>query len=411
MEQRSSRGESRWSTRRGPGGWTLADAGLAVLFLAAVTEEIALGEDMRPRVLLMLGAAITTLPLAWRRSVPVVVAGVAVVSGAGNLLMGVVSTGPFTPQLALFPVLVALFSAGYRLRGRPAVATGSSTLLILVLAHVASVEGHADDFWPWLLWAGAFGAGTFIRRGADLAAHHARRAALLELEAQATAAESAQRERDRIARDLHDVVAHSVSLMVVQAGAERLRLGAGAGPTGGALEAIEQAGRNALSELRTMLGVLREESTGPEEPLAPLPGLFAVSSLVARLRAAGLPVELETNRSNENAPATTTAGVELAAYRIIQESLTNVVRHAGLVPTYVGLTVSEDSVYLSVRNEAAGARPTAAPTAAPGGAGRGVVGMRERAVAAGGSFVSGPDRGGYRVDAVLPVGLEPGRTG
>ena len=389
---------SRWNVARAPGGWTLVDAALALVFLIATVEEILVTTDMRPRGPLLAGAVLVALPLAWRRTFPAVVA---LVSSAGNLLIGLTSTGPFVPQLAFIPVLVALYSAGFRLRGRTSAATGAITLAMFVVAHVASVEGHVDDFWPYLLWGGAWFAGTFVRRRADLAAHHAARAALLEVQAETTAADSAQRERDRIARELHDVVAHSVSVMVVQAGAERLRLGDASGPTAEALDAIEQAGRLALSELRSMLGVLRDGA--PDEgTMTPLPGLSAVPSLVNRLRSAGLPVELEMSGVSGQQPGGSTTGLELAAYRILQESLTNVVRHAGLVPTYVRLTRSDAALELFVRNEAPRSRPDDPSI----GSGQGLVGMRERALAVGGSFESGPDPdGGFRVHSVLPVAV------
>jgi signal transduction histidine kinase len=192
-------------------------------------------------------------------------------------------------------------------------------------------------------------------------------------------------------------VAHAVSVIVVQAGAERLRLGADAGPTGQALMAIEESGRTALAELRTMLGVLRG---GSEESLVPLPGVAAVPALVERLRATGLPVELTCH----DEALSTGGGVVgsasgLAAYRIIQEALTNVMRHAGLVPTRVELEVAEDQLRLLVTN----GPPARGHVRGPSG-GRGLSGMRERATALGGTFEARErEGGGYVVRAHLPL--------
>lgn len=390
---------TRWSVARPPGGWTVADLALATVLLVALVGEIFSSPDMTPRGVLLAGTLVACLPVAWRQTHPGVVA---VVSGGGNLLMSFVSTGPFSPQLALLPLLIVLFSAGTRVRGRVAMATGAATLTLTVIAHAASPDGELTDFWPWVLWAGAWSAGTFVRRRGDLAAHHAKRAALLEVEAATVAADSAQRERDRIARELHDVVAHSVSVMVVQAGAERLRLGAESGPTVEALDAIEKAGRQALSELRTMLGVFRTEPAESDQQLAPLPGLADIPALVSRLRVSGLPVTLQMDPRMEGAGSGAPTGVELAAFRIVQESLTNVVRHAGLVSTQVRLTLTGSELDVTVRN----GRPGSGVASANGklGSGRGVVGMRERALAMGGTFAAeaNPD-GSYGVRAVLPL--------
>ena len=385
-----------WSRPRWPGGWTWLDAALASAFLLVLVTEIVPNPEMTPHTALLLLSVPTTLPLAWRTSF----AGqVSVVVAASHFVMCLVATGPFSPQLAILPLLVALYSAGSGVRGWPAVAVGGITLVFTVASWAVIEEGEADDFWPWMLWAGAWATGTFVRRRTDLAARHASRAALLEVEARTVAAESAQQERDRIARELHDVVAHSVSLMVVQAGAERLRLGSDAGRTGDALEAIEGAGRSALAELRTMLGVMRDRSG---EELAPLPGLAQIPLLVERVRDAGLPVELTSRPAGLLAAADgrqPSGAAGLAAYRIVQEALTNVVRHDGPVPTSVCLDSGPDTLTVTVRNQS-----PSRPPQTGSGAGRGLVGMRERATALGGRFEAGPGAdGGYQVVAVLPL--------
>jgi signal transduction histidine kinase len=383
----------RWAARRAPGGWTVLDAALAAALLVLLVAEIVPNPDMTPRATLVALSVPMTVPLAWRSRWS---GAVAVVVCAAALVTNLVATGEFPPQLAVFPVLVAIFSAASRLRGWSVVPVAAVTLALNVAAWVVTDEGAADDFWPWMLWAGAWATGTFVRRREDAAAHHAGRAALLEVEARTAAAESAQRERDRIARELHDVVAHSVSVIVVQAGAERLRLGDEARRTREVLQAIEESGRSALGELRTMLGMLRD---APGEGLAPLRGLTGIPALVDGVRQAGLPLELACEPPDllaEDGAPSDAAG--LAAYRIVQEALTNVVRHAGSVPTRVRLEGSARSLGVLVEND----EPVTFPERAPS-SGRGILGMRERAQALGGTFEAGPDpRGGFRVVARVP---------
>ncbi|GAB3246026.1 sensor histidine kinase [Nocardioides dilutus] len=386
---------SRWSADRRPAGWSAVDAALATLFLVLLVTEVAPNADMTPRGPLLLGSVVVAVPLAWRRSHPALVA---VVVCSGHFAVSAVATGEFAPQLAILPVLVALYTASSLTRGVRAVATGAVTAVLTGVAWIVTEEGHPDDFWPWMLWAGAWAAGTFVRRRTEVAAEHAGRSALLEVEARTAAAESAQAERDRIAREMHDVVAHAVSVMVVQAGAERLRLGAEAGRTGDALAAIEESGRTALTELRGMLGVLRD---GAGELHAPLPGLAAVAGLVEGVKEAGLPVDLVC-RPPELLTGDPVAGSSagLAAYRIVQEALTNVMRHQGLVPTRVELELSGSRLCLTVANSH---EPASGADRDPRAAGRGLAGMRERAAALGGTFEAGVRGDEYVVSARLPL--------
>jgi signal transduction histidine kinase len=386
-------GSVRWHLRRFPGGWTIPDGALAAGFLVLLVSEIVPNPDMTPHVPLLVLSVVLCGALAWRRAHP---AQVAVVVCLAYLGISLVSTGTFTPQLTIIPTLVVLYSAASRTRDGVAVTTAVLTALLTVAAWVVTDEGDAGDFWPWMLWAGAWAAGTFVRRREDVAAHHAARAASAEAEARTAAAESALAERDRIARELHDVVAHAVSVIVVQAGAERLRLGPDAGTTGQALEAIEESGRTALTELRTMLGVLRDRS---DESLDPPSGGAAVPALIDRLQAAGLPVTLSCRPTDALAHAGVAgSAVGMAAYRIIQEALTNVVRHAGMVPTQVDVELLRHELQLAIAN---GPPDLQHPKVPPGG--RGVTGMRERTTALGGRFETEEHDGGYTVRATLPL--------
>jgi signal transduction histidine kinase len=212
---------------------------------------------------------------------------------------------------------------------------------------------------------------------------------VLLAEQEAQTREAASRERDRIARELHDVVAHAVSLMVVQAGAERLTHPDS--PSHDTLQAIETAGRQALVELRSMLGVLRAPDAA--ESSDPQPDLSSLPSLVEQVRSAGLPVQLHVTGQRP-----VPAGIALTAYRVVQEALTNALRHAGEVPTTVDVDVSGDAVRVEVRS----AMPVGA-AASTAGSGRGVVGMRERVALHDGELDAGPDGDGWLVRARLPL--------
>ena len=199
-------------------------------------------------------------------------------------------------------------------------------------------------------------------------------------------------ERNRIARELHDVIGHSVSVMTVQASAVRRRLREDQAVERQALETVEAVGREALGEMRRMVGVLREHDAGPDRE--PPPGLAQVDRLVAKFRAAGLPVELDVTGD----PAQLAPGLDLTAYRLLQEGLTNTLRHAAS-PSRVQVSVDQrpDLLVLAVRDDgrvqAAGAEP-----------GHGLLGMQERVAVYGGSLVARPrPTGGFELVATLPV--------
>ncbi|MCU0262043.1 MAG: sensor histidine kinase [Ilumatobacteraceae bacterium] len=245
-----------------------------------------------------------------------------------------------------------------------------------------------------------------------------RRAYLVELEQRAERAEALRaaeareavaEERTRIARELHDVVAHSVSVMVVQAGAARHIAERDPVRAADALGTIEQVGRESLQELRRVLGVLR---SGPDEVTgtAPQPDLGALDGLVAQCRDAGLRVDVIVDGPVRPVPA----GVGLTAYRIVQESLTNVLKHAGPAAASVAVSYRPADLTVEVVDDGRGAASTTRPagstgsTGSTGSAGHGIVGMRERAATCGGSLVAGPrPGGGFRVRAVLPTGPIP----
>ncbi len=243
------------------------------------------------------------------------------------------------------------------------------------------------------LWSGAFFvvatlamwlAGVFVRGRRDAAAL-TRRTAALERRAEQAAAD----ERARIARELHDIVSHNLSVVVLQAAGARA-----SGPAAAStLEKIEHSGRQALVEMRRLLGVLRQAD---EEPgLTPQPGIGELAALAGNVRAAGLPVRLAIEGDHAGLPA----AVDVSAYRIVEEALTNVLKHAGPAHAEVCLRCQAGAVIIEVDDDGAGTEVTGAQ---PGG--QGLVGMRERVALFGGELRAGPrPGGGFSVWARLPI--------
>ncbi|MGH3714761.1 MAG: sensor histidine kinase [Micromonosporaceae bacterium] len=371
-------------------GTTPADAALALAVTGLVATELT-GDTVASPLLAVPVAVPAVLSLAWRRRAPVTVAGVVC---AANLVLSATAPGPFPPQLMALPVLIAVYTVAAYTEGRRSLLGAAVTLPLIVVAHIMTGDGDPDDFLPWLLWGAPWVLGKVVRRRTTQASRVAVEATLLAQRREQEAREAVAAERDRIARDLHDVVAHAVSLMVVQAGAERLALHDTAPRTRTALEAIETAGRNALGELRTMLSVLRPPEDTTAE-LAPHPDLGELPALVERVRHAGVAVELTIELAGPVPP-----GVAVSAYRIVQEALTNVLKHAP--PSAVVRVAGHlDSLRVEVRNPLTGGRP------APAGNGRGLVGMRERAAVHGGDVTAGEEQGAWVVRARLPFAPAP----
>lgn len=366
---------------------TPSDLLLAVAVTGLVVTELDGGAMRYPTAATALAVPIL-ISLAWRRRWPVVVVVAVSLLDVG---LSAASTGPFPPQLMFVAVLLAVYSAAAHTAGRHALVAGATSLVLITVAHNLTGDGDPGDFLPQLVWGAPWLAGRLVRRQTIAAAESATRAAEVLRLRDEQVREARDRERDRIARELHDVVAHAVSLMVVQAGAERLRLGHEAPHTREVLEAVETNGRQALSDLRGMLGVLRDADA--PEGLAPQPRLSDLTALVERVRAAGLPVELDVA-----AAETVPDALGLAAYRIAQEALTNVLKHAGPVPTRVRVRTDGERVRLDVVS----ALPAGVP-AQRSADGRGLLGMQERAALHGGQVRCGPEDGRWAVHAELPL--------
>jgi signal transduction histidine kinase len=340
---------------------------------------------------------VMTAPLAFRRIAPLTTA--CVMFGA------VIVPSLFAAHTLLFwggllPLAVALYSLARHGRG-----WGSRFGWILAPITLAAYDIHmpqARSLSNTVFALGLFGIawvlGWALKRYADQRVALA--SALQQLEAGQEERERSAviAERSRIARELHDVVAHSVSVMVVQTGATRMRLPASAAVERDELIAVEEVGRRALVELRAMLGILRQP--GELAGTAPAPGLAQLKTLVDQFARSGLTIELVVDESVLSLPA----GLQLSVFRIVQEALTNVLKHAGPVAATVRIAPDDAALLIEISNEP-GARLEGRP---PLAGGHGLLGMRERAGMFGGSLIAGPDpNGGYSVHGFIPLETTP----
>ena len=288
------------------------DAVLAVALAALVTWEITTTDVAGPIGLLLVFGFLATLSLVLRRRFPVAVA---VTVAAAIVVLDEISVEQ-EPQTTLLPFLAAVYSVG-------AYADGRWTGIGLAGALIAILVDEPGDFVvigplttaTWLV-------GRLVRSWRRQAVDLGRLAEALDRERAENARLAVADERARIARELHDVVGHTVSLMVLQAGAERLALGDDRPSTRDALVEIERSGRSTLTELRRLVGVLRRDDEEPE--LAPAPGLVLLPELVRSVRQTGLAVELDV----VGEPRLLPPGLDVSAYRIVQEALTNTVKHS-----------------------------------------------------------------------------------
>jgi signal transduction histidine kinase len=329
------------------------------------------------------------VPLGWRRRVPLLVLAMVL----GSTVVGFYALYDLASQThpdPFLPFLIAIYSVAAH-AGRRHAAIGAAIAAAAILAIDAPVllaGSVPNDIYAWLLYALAWILGRALRHRQDLAATLQHRAARLEHDQEAKARTAVADERARIARELHDVIAHSLSVIVIQAAAERRVLGQEHVTTKEVLGSIEHTGRQALVELRRLLGVIRKTDDRPT--LQPQPTLAHLDELLAQVRETGLMVELRT----EGEPVPLPPGVGLSAYRIIQEALTNVLKHADASHAEVLVCYHPGELELEVNDDGHG------PTDGPGG--HGLVGMRERVALYGGALEAGRrDGGGYRLQARL----------
>jgi signal transduction histidine kinase len=374
------------------------------------------GGGVHPSALLLVGAAMTALPLAVRRFYPI-----AVWLAIATAIVGVHSW--YVPPVALGAAIYAAYSAITHSRYRNL----SIAVVSLVTIVVAVTLGDELPRFPGrftavfaILAAGVAGIGIRVlrRRLADSTAR-LRRAAE---EAKVATEQALTAERARIASELHDVVTHNVSVMIVQAGAARKILASSPADAEDALLAVEATGREAMTELRNLLGLLSPAADGTDQPpaadphcpvgrsrapgknaapatLLPQPGLGELDALIGRVRAAGLRVTLTVTGTARALPS----GADLAAYRVVQEGLTNVLRHAGQASASVAAHWG-DLLELTVTDDGQGTGQAGQDDVRGAGHGRGLLGLRERLALYGGELEAGPrPDGGWRMRAVLPL--------
>jgi signal transduction histidine kinase len=337
-------------------------------------------------------ALIGTLSLVWRRRVPLVVLGVlAAFFFLASLVIPLSGEDPIAPAIAL---VVAVYSVGAHAAGPWAVAGALVTLALALVATATDPEGATLGGYIFFLLVvgGPWLAGRAIRsrRLSERRLEH--RAVAAEREREERARAAVAKERARIARELHDVVAHAISVIVLQARGGRRSLAREPEESREAFDSIELTGRQALTEMRRLLGMLRQ---GDEElALAPQPSLAGLGGLAAQVSEAGLPVELTI----EGDPRELPPGVDLSAFRIVQEALTNALKHAGPAAAHVLVRYGEEELELEIFDTGQGAE-------AGDGPGHGLIGMRERAALYGGEVVAGRrTEGGFAVRVRLPLG-------
>jgi signal transduction histidine kinase len=380
-------------TRRAASVQQLIDVAVPVVLAVLAIVQLVAGPPPGNPALLTVSALAAVLPLVARRRAPLTVTVVVMTAVVVQVLVTGGEPATFASFLA---AMVCVYTLAREARPR-AIAAGLLFVLVAVvttaLLQARTAPVHAfDAVYPLVYFGIAGGLGAFVRQRALRLSAVEDRAVALEGELEREAELAAAQERARIARELHDVVAHGLSLMVVQAEAAEEMLARSPEAAAEPLHRVQRTGREALGEMRRLLGVLRTADSAPTSTV-PQPSLRRLPELVREAAGAGLPVEVAVIGEPEELPA----GRELAAFRIVQEALTNVRRHAHASAARVELTYTPASLRIDVTDDGQGP--------AGGHAGHGLIGMRERAALYGGTLDAGPGAGGgFRVTAVLPVG-------
>jgi signal transduction histidine kinase len=393
MEPAAQFGISRWERLRTIDprirDGLLGIAAFALTVIGAHHDPAAPDPDAVALTLIALG----TLPLVLHRRAPVAVLAVIGAAGAAYALRD----GSANLEI---PLAIAAFSAAAR-RDRRTVITLALPIAVAASAVMAVADDTAGN-WVEVLLALVPVPGVPMLLG-RVSFNRRRR---IDRDHVLAAREAVATERSRIARELHDVVAHSMSVMVVQAGAARSVLARDPEQAEAAIERIEETGRSGLSEMRRLLEILKAD--GDETGLEPQPGLDDLDGLVERVRGAGLPVEVMVRGEPRPLPL----GVDLTAYRLVQEALTNTLKHAGRAHAGVTIGYTDNALELEVVDDGRGPLRGDGPNDAYGSAaGHGLVGMRERVTLFGGTLQTGArPGGGYRITASIPAARVDGTT-
>jgi signal transduction histidine kinase len=349
------------------------------IFLESRTSELG-----GPTVVVIL----LTLPLMWRRRWPIPV----------FVLVALSTFITQTPYTTIAAILVAMYAVGlYSTHDLAALGLllGLSSLIVIIYSDPAPLLPR--KLFPYLVLTVAWLAARAVRQQRVVADAFQSKALHLEAEQEQATRSARAEERRRIAREIHDVIAHSVSVMVVQAGAARSVLRATPDDSVEALLAIEETGRETLGELRRLLDVLSDDNDTIDR--APQPDIGQLDPLIERVRRAGLPVRLQINGT----PAPLSSVMSLTAYRIVQEALTNALKYSGQAATDVILTYTGDELKLEILDN--GPAALLSGTRQADQTGHGLSGMKERTAVFGGLLEAGPrPGGGYAVRAWLPIG-------
>ncbi len=390
-------------TRRNLVPW-LVDAtialGLSALSLLTVASgATAAGQSDPLSVTLML---LETMPLIVRRRWPIPVLAVTLTATVlhANLVQGQVVNESLG-------ALVALFTVAERYERRVSIAAAlvlaAAFAGVIVFKSAGSQIAVAGFIQTMLAVVIVLALGDWARTRRHYAAAIEENARLQEAEREDRSRRAVEAERDRIARELHDIVTHHVSVIVIQAGAGLTALDRRPERARTALEAIDQTSREALTDMRRMLGILGGaggSDTSTDDARNPMPGLDRLGELIEQVRAAGLPVEF----SMDGVRRPLDAGMELSAYRIVQEALTNALKHARGARSRVRLAYEPWAIEIEVTDQGGVGERDLGET---GGGGRGLIGMRERVALYGGEFEAGRTSTGFRVRARLPIDSEP----
>jgi signal transduction histidine kinase len=366
----------------------------ALVVLVAVVAEVKawIVPTPEPKVVFIVGSLLWTLPLLLRRRFPFAapVFTFAIQAGASAVIptLGVETT-------SLVALLLSFWVVGAENeRGQAISAAAIGFASIAVVAELDTRVGPGDAAVGIVMGSFVCLIAYALQRRAKRAAELEEGAARFEREREEREHAAVAAERARIARDLHDVIAHSVSVMTVQAGAARLLLPEDPARAREPLVSVEETGREALAEMRRLFGIVRGDED--DAALAPQPGLARLDVLVEQARKAGLPVELTL----EGERHVLSPGLDLTAFRIVQEALTNALKHARPASAHVAIRYGREALDLEITNDGRRAQTGE-------GTGHGLVGMRERVALYGGELEAGPrEPGGYAVRARLPVEAE-----
>jgi len=382
--------------------WSLTLLLGSLSFYAILAGDFFGKDPVAPKLVMAVNGLLVAVPLRWRKEAPGVVLGLVV---AGSMFGWAFSrgSGGFATVESWLAWLIAFYSVGAyseRARGLQASAAAGVVVLAAAVADVSAGFQSVGDYvgtFGFLAAAWVLGnsAGILRARGRELEGRTAR----LEREHEEQARLAVAEERSRIARELHDVVAHSVSTMVIQTGGARQLVRSDPADAEQSLLAAERTGREALQEMRRLVGLLR--ARGEQLALAPQPGMAELEQLIAQTQAAGLSVELTV----DGEPRHLGPGIDLTAYRIVQEALTNTLKHAGQAHARVTLRYGARELEIEVTDDGRGHEGAGLNGQAPG---HGLLGMRERVTLYGGTLQTGPTgRGGYEVRARLPLDPAP----